>query len=465
MESMVSANEKDLLISNFLEIAVGQTVDIASHFLEAANWKLEEAIQLFYVGNEGGVPASSSLPPEVDSQSPPSAVASALPSDLAAVTDIGEDGVRAPLPAIRDTLYGDLPYTSMQRQQMMAFRDFEQESRQQASDVWDSGQNYDQNAASIENPSSSSSPVNLASLYQPPFALMFKGPFEKAKIDAALQEKWLLINIQSSEEFSSHMLNRDTWANETLSQTIRSNFLFWQVYNTTSEGRKVCTFYNLVTLPAILVLDPITGQKMRAWTGMVQPDRLLEELLPYLDKGPKDHHAMLPLKRPREISHNATPFTPANIPIEDEEDEEVRLAIVASLEDAKGFDVGEDPHVSESNDSTDATTNNEETVDASSSRKLEYPPLPEEPKVARDLLCRVAIRLPNGRRLTRSFLRTDTIKLLWSLCCTEVEEGDTRPFHFAQSVPGAPTKNLEFESDQTFEEAGLANSMVNLLLD
>lgn len=40
-----------------------------------------------------------------------SAVASALPSDLAAVTDIGEDGVRAPLPAIRDTLYGDLPYT------------------------------------------------------------------------------------------------------------------------------------------------------------------------------------------------------------------------------------------------------------------------------------------------------------------------------------------------------------------
>lgn len=46
-----------------------------------------------------------------------------------------------------------------------------------------------------------------------------------------------------------------------------------------------------------------------------------------------------------------------------------------------------------------------------------------------------------------------------------MEEGDTRPFHFAQSVPGAPTKNLEFESDQTFEEAGLANSIVNLLLD
>lgn len=30
--------------------------------------------------------------------------------------------------------------------------------------------------------------------------------YAKAKIDAAVQEKWLLINIQSSEEFSSHMV-------------------------------------------------------------------------------------------------------------------------------------------------------------------------------------------------------------------------------------------------------------------
>lgn len=34
MESMLSADEKDQLISTFLEIAVGQNVDIATHFLE-----------------------------------------------------------------------------------------------------------------------------------------------------------------------------------------------------------------------------------------------------------------------------------------------------------------------------------------------------------------------------------------------------------------------------------------------
>lgn len=46
----------------------------------------------------------------------------------------------------------------------------------------------------------------------------------------------------------------------------------------TSEGKKVCTYYNLTTLPAVLVIDPITGQKMRGWSSMVHPERLLEVL-------------------------------------------------------------------------------------------------------------------------------------------------------------------------------------------
>jgi hypothetical protein len=105
---------------------------------------------------------------------------------------------------------------------------------------------------------------------------MFNGPFDKAKLEASSLDKWLLINLQSTEEFSSHMLNRDTWGNEAVAQLIRSNFIFWQVYHDTSEGRKVCTYYNLVSIPAVLLIDPITGQKMRGWNGMVHPDRLLE---------------------------------------------------------------------------------------------------------------------------------------------------------------------------------------------
>ncbi|CAK9141753.1 unnamed protein product [Ilex paraguariensis] len=50
----------------------------------------------------------------------------------------------------------------------------------------------------------------------------------QAKDAAKVQDKWLLVNLQSTREFSSHMLNRDTWGNEAVAQTIRTNFIFWQ---------------------------------------------------------------------------------------------------------------------------------------------------------------------------------------------------------------------------------------------
>lgn len=81
----------------------------------------------------------------------------------------------------------------------------------------------------------------------------------QAKDAAKDQNRWLLVNLQSMKEFSSHMvllawltffsylliyflnarayssicifvqLNRDTWANEAVAQTIKANFIFWQV--------------------------------------------------------------------------------------------------------------------------------------------------------------------------------------------------------------------------------------------
>lgn len=327
---------------------------------------------------------------------------------------------------------------------MVAFRNFEEEARQSA---WDSEQN-----------DTSSSRDNLASLYRPPFELMFNGPFDKAKLEASSLDKWLLINLQSTEEFSSHMLNRDTWANEAVAQTIRSNFIFWQVYQDTSEGRKVCTYYNLVSVPAILLIDPITGQKMRGWNGMVYPDSLLEDLMSYLEKGPKEHHAAQPQKRPRKVDQETSVSRQGKTAVEDE-DEELARAVAASLEENKG---------AAGSDASDDKTNPEEENDPSLTSlgvKREYPPLPEEPKGTRDLLCRVAIRLPDGRRIQRNFLHTDPIKLLWSFCSTQVEDGEKRAFHFAQPIPGSSNNTLEYDCEQTFREAGLANSMINLLWD
>lgn len=57
-----------------------------------------------------------------------------------------------------------------------------------------------------------------------------------------------------------------------------------------------------------------------------------------------------------------------------------------------------------------------------------------------------------------------TLQLLWSFCCSQVEDADEQPFHFTQAIPGA-SKSLEFDSNLTFGEAGLSNSIVSLAWD
>ncbi|KAK9115691.1 hypothetical protein Sjap_014638 [Stephania japonica] len=474
MESVLTATEKQSMVSSFLDIAVGQSAETARQFLQATSWKLEEAIQLFYIGNEGGSLASSSHVPLADDVIPLAEEKSGVPVKdalnevIGGYTSDSSDDVRPPIPVRREALYDDavlyrgsrMGYPSNEASSIMAFRNFDEEMRRPG--VWES----DPNAASTAD----NGPKNLALLYRPPFALMHHGPFDQArrfllgdhlsilmrhfaKQSASIQDKWLIVNLQSKTEFSSHMLNRDTWANEAVAQTISTNFIFWQVYDDTTEGRKVCTYYKLDSIPVVLVIDPITGQKMKLWNGMIHPDRLLEDLMLFMEGGPKDHHVILPNKRPRE---NSQPSVSKKHDENTKEDEVVALALAASLEDMKEHAVG-----------PSSTDGNESKVDEvskldSSIKKPSYPPLPEEPKgVEKALICRVAFRLPDGRRCQRTFLRTDPLKLLWSFCSLLLEEAEARPFRLTNAIPGA-SKVLDYESQLTLGESKLANSMISV---
>ncbi|KAL1332175.1 plant UBX domain-containing protein 7 isoform X2 [Arachis ipaensis] len=454
MEGMLSANDQQSMVSLFLEVAQGQTTETARQFLQATSWKLEEALQLFLIGNDAGsLPPPSHSPPLENVESwtdqPSSEPRKESESSDHNVND--PDEVRPPLPVIRETLYEDsmlfrgsrFAPRSQEPNSLIAFRNFEEEMRRPG--VWET----EQGAASTAETSRD----NLASLYRPPFHLMFNGTFDKAKGAASMQDKWLLLNIQSTTEFSSHMLNRDTWANEAVSQTISTNFIFWQVYDDTTEGRKVCTYYKLESIPVVLIIDPITGQKMRSWSGMVQPESLLEGLLAFLDAGPKDHHMTLSHKRPRGAS---SPPKAKDSDENKDEEEEIQRALAASMEGMIGSNVA----AGSDNKEADSAVSQQE---AALPKRPSYPVLPEEPKAERSLLCRVGVRLPDGRRVQRNFLRTDPIQLLWSFISAQVGD-ETKPFRLAQAIPGA-NKVLDYESNSTFEESGLANSMIFVTWD
>ncbi|KAI3719907.1 hypothetical protein L6452_20813 [Arctium lappa] len=453
---VLSATDQQTMVSSFLEIAVGQTADTARQFLQATSWKLEEAIQLFYVGHEGGAAALSPYVPPLENDGVlPNQSTGGSENHVGSENIRENDGseVRAPLPVKRDVLYDTpmlygatrLGFTPHEARTVVPFRNFDEELKRPG--VWET----DQGATSTTDASRD----NLATLYRPPFALMYHGPFEKAKEAAKTQDRWLLVNLQSTREFSSHMLNRDTWANEAVAQTITSNFIFWQVCDDTEEGSKIKTYYKLDSVPVTLVIDPVTGQKMRLWRGMVQPENLLEDLLQFMDGSPKDHHFSLSHKRPRENSQAPPPKIQATPVVADgtsEEDEDMRLARALSMETTKD-------HVGEPSKDSEAVINTKKEIPKS--EKHIYPPLPEEPKGDRNLLCRVGVRLPDGRRLQRNFLRSDPIQLLWSFCYGNLENGDEKRFRLSHAIPGA-VKVLDYDSKSTFDESGLSNSMISV---
>ncbi|CAM8938222.1 unnamed protein product [Rhodiola kirilowii] len=453
--------DQQSMVSLFLEIAVGQTSETARQFLQATCWKLEEAIQLFYVGNDGApMAAASNFPPTENFVSPSNHASEGLTNGNGNASVGQEDEVRPPLPVIREALYDDTmfygaPRTGYPRgaSPSVAFRNFGEDMRRNA--VWQSDQVG--GAATADN-----NVQDLASLYRPPFELMHRGPFEEAKDAASVESKWLVVNLQSTKEFSSHMLNRDTWANEAVAQTIKTNFIFWQVYDDSSEGRKVCTYYKVGSVPVVLVIDPITGQKMHSWSGMVHPDRLLEDLIQFMDSGPRDYHVSLSHKRPR-ASNLIPPQKLQQPPVDSNEtdsdanetdaDEEMQKVLAMSMESVKN------PALATCSEK-DVSPPIKEEAD-SSSEMVAFPPLPEEPIGDRNLICRVGVRLPDGRRVQRCFLLTDPIQLLWSFCCSVIEEAKSRPFRLAQAVPGS-SKQLEYETKLSFKESGLGNSLVSM---
>ncbi|XP_076890023.1 plant UBX domain-containing protein 7-like isoform X2 [Bidens hawaiensis] len=441
--------DEQMMVSSFLEIAVGQTPDIARQFLQATSWKLDEAIQLFYVGNDGGAPA----PLENDGILPEQSTGGS--ENHVGPDNVENDGcdIRAPLPVKRDVLYdapllygGRFGNNPLEPRTVVPFRNFDDELKHAG--VWETNQGA--TTSTRRKPRD-----NLATLYRPPFALMFQGQFEKAKEAANAQDRWLIVNLQSTKEFSSHMLNRDTWANEAVSQTITSNFIFWQVCDDEEEGRKIKTYYKLETVPVTLVIDPVTGQRMRSWRGMIQPESLLEDLLQFMDGSPNNHHIRVSHKRPREDSQAPPPKIQAVSVVADgtdEEDENVRVARALSMETTM------ENSVKEPLKDSDVINIKEEIR---KSENFSYPPLPEEPKGDRNLICRVGVRLPDGRRLQRNFLRADPIQLLWSFCHENLEGSDEKRFRLTHAIPGA-VKDLDFDCESTFDQLGLANSMISV---
>ena len=90
----------------------------------------------------------------------------------------------------------------------------------------------------------------LAGLFAPPQGLLFSGDFQQAAEAAATSRRWLVANVQAEAEFASHRLNRDTWNDPTLKMLLSESFVFWQGDASAEDGATVAQHYRLLP-PAV----------------------------------------------------------------------------------------------------------------------------------------------------------------------------------------------------------------------
>jgi hypothetical protein len=98
-----------------------------------------------------------------------------------------------------------------------------------------------------------------------------QGSLDAARQQAMSENRWLLVNLQSHLEFTSHLLNRDTWTHETIIDILQTSFLFWQRGHTTGDGLQYMNMHRLSQdddLPHIGVIDPRTGARLLSLTVM-----------------------------------------------------------------------------------------------------------------------------------------------------------------------------------------------------
>ncbi|KAI6192001.1 UBX domain-containing protein [Aphelenchoides bicaudatus] len=288
------------LINQFKEFTGSSSDDVARQTLKACDGSLEQAVGLFFA-SDGAIEANAQAnqppvhvdqPVIIDSDDEDIQVINELNNPIVLDESEGEEGVRRPMAPVSGQLFGG------------TYRQYygERESRQpihpvfeQYHDLSETGRHRrgdSENADSSENGTR-----NLAALFRPPIDIMERCDWDSLLRVARERNRWVLVNVQDASEFACQVLNRDCWSNEQLKQFIKSNFLFWQAYITSTDGRRVVGYYGLKTYPAIFIVDPRTSEMVHSISKEKSSD-MINELADFYESHPTfvDYDAKLRAK-------------------------------------------------------------------------------------------------------------------------------------------------------------------------
>lgn len=328
MDSQPTDNnvEHDSILTQFINIT-GADESIAKNTLEAFDWNLELAINMFVDSNLGSQTAASSSSTSTSTSSLRNDFQQ-NPNSSTSSSQYNSNEVRPPIPPRRQVLVEEYPRNLYHNSAYDGFRNFEQESRWQEQQLEDS----EQSSLSSNNENRRRT---FDDLFRPPLDLIFRGTFEMAKFEGQRKNKWILVNVQNQLEFACQVLNRDVWSNPTVRAIIKEHFLFFQTYHDISQGQNFISFYNVHCFPHISIIDPRTGEKVKSWQE-VDTVTFCEQVTQFLNEHPSPSG---------QSNCESKDVAATKHPYEGSEEEQLEAAIKASLaevEDANCIDLEKD---------------------------------------------------------------------------------------------------------------------------
>lgn len=144
----------------------------------------------------------------------------------------------------------------------------------------------------------------LAELFRPPFELMENLEWEDARDTGKAEKKWILVNVQSMDDFNCQALNRDIWKDEAVVAVVKENFLFLQYSKDDPRASEYSTFYftrhaqeNRDNFPHVAIIDPRTGEQVKVWSGIPFPSaqEFHAQLVEFLDRYSLDNSSKNPV--------------------------------------------------------------------------------------------------------------------------------------------------------------------------
>jgi len=410
--------DSEVIILNFMETS-GAEYDIAKRFVEAGGGNLQNALNLFFQD------------PNMFSQSAPQINPAAnFSNGMGQIPQSGPMGfqnqmqpqmgqpVRAPMAAHFDTLAG--PRRGGRQAAPEPFRDYAQE--------WTRGTARSDNRG-------------LADLFAPP-SYIFQGTLDQACEESTKTGKWLLVNIQSTEEFSSHMLNRDVWKNPSIADIVKNHFVFAQRDQNSAFAKNFANLYKIWTHPSITIVDPVTRALRRKIVVPDQPDanNMLAPLVHFIEKSglpsADGSHLQSSVKSGDKPKPSPKPKVSAPAKLNNDDDE-LAKAIAMSLAEAEESSVS---------DVKKAPSN--------------FHPKPSAEPPAGPEATRILVRCPKNPRFKRRFLKTAKLKEIYAVLEHEVDVSYGNLENFV--LFDARKKQTFNALERTLEELGLLNLALEL---